>query len=210
MVSGTSAQDPSDGLRAWKRAATTATIERATLDLALEHGYDNVTVEMICTASSVSPRTFFNYFGSKEGAVLGPIAPEPADEERTTFLESSSLDVLTDLVAMLATLITDRSQDREVFATRRAVVIANPGLLGKQVDRMGELESRLLDLVLERFARQGRSGDLEDEARMVVAMTGAVLRFSARHWFESDDPQNILPLLLEHVALARLVARTGA
>jgi AcrR family transcriptional regulator len=209
-VSGTIAQDPGDGLRARKRAATAAAIERATLDLALEHGYDNVTVEMICAASSVSPRTFFNYFGSKEGAVLGPIGPEPTDGERTAFLESSSVDVLTDLVAMLATVITGRSQDRGAFAARRAIVIANPGLLRKQVDRMGELESRLLDLVLERFARQGRSGGLEDEARMVVTMAGAVLRFSARRWFESDDPLDLVPMLQEHLALARRVIRTGA
>ncbi|MET1016725.1 MAG: TetR family transcriptional regulator, partial [Leifsonia flava] len=57
--------EPTEGLRARKRAATRAAIERTAIDLALDVGYDNITVEMICDACMVSQRTFFNYFGSK-------------------------------------------------------------------------------------------------------------------------------------------------
>ena len=64
-------------LRDRRRAA----VERIALDLALEHGYDAVTVEMICDAALISPSTFFNYFGAKDRAVLGP-EPQPFDEGR--------------------------------------------------------------------------------------------------------------------------------
>ena len=73
MPTGTPVKSP---LRDRRRAA----VERIALDLALEHGYDAVTVEMICDAALVSPSTFFNYFGCKERAVLGP-EPAPLEED---------------------------------------------------------------------------------------------------------------------------------
>ncbi|HEV7168905.1 MAG: TetR/AcrR family transcriptional regulator, partial [Chloroflexota bacterium] len=69
--------DAGPGWRVRKRAAAQASIEDTAVSLALKHGYENVTVEMICAASSVSQRTFFNYFGSKEGVILGASRPAP-------------------------------------------------------------------------------------------------------------------------------------
>ena len=212
-MSGAIAHDPADGLRARKRAATTATIERVALDLAMQQGYDNVTVDMICAGAQVSPRTFFNYFGSKEGAVLGPAAPEPSDEERSAFIRSSSSDVIGDLTRMLTRVMIDNGHQREVFAARRAVVTATPALLRKQVDRVSDQEAKLTQLVLERFAHQGRTTqqtpDLEDEARMVVTFMGTLLRFSARHWFDGPESVDVLSLLEKSLALARRVAGNG-
>lgn len=208
-VSGTVAREPADGLRARKRAAMVARIERSALDLAIQHGYDNVTVDMICGASMVSPRTFFNYFGSKEGAVLGAAAPEPSDEERNAFVQSPRADVLADLLDLLASVMSEHDQDRDVIASRRSLVIANPSLMTKQLDRMGEQESKLTELVLQRLARQGRSGDaadLEAEAGMVVALAGSVMRFSVRRWFVWPDAgTGALEMLQADLALARRV-----
>ena len=57
-----------------------AVVERVALDLALDRGYEAVTVEMICDAA-VAAEHVFNYFGSKERALLGP-EPEPLDQDR--------------------------------------------------------------------------------------------------------------------------------
>ncbi len=54
-----------------KKLATRQALRCAALDLVATRGYAHVTVEDIAEAADVSPRTFFNYFPSKEAAVLG-------------------------------------------------------------------------------------------------------------------------------------------
>src|SRR3712207_6346148 len=61
-----------------KRARRAALVDAAHL-LVERDGLDAVTVEAICTEAGVSARTFFNYFESKDDAVLGmePLALDP-------------------------------------------------------------------------------------------------------------------------------------
>lgn len=60
-----------EGLRARKRRATRAAIERAAISLVEELGYDHVTSVMIAERANVSPGTFFNYFPTKDAAIVG-------------------------------------------------------------------------------------------------------------------------------------------
>lgn len=53
------------------------------LRLALEHGADSVTVEQISDTADIAPRTFFNYFPSREEALL------PAQEARLEGLRAA-------------------------------------------------------------------------------------------------------------------------
>ncbi|SES25325.1 transcriptional regulator, TetR family [Lentzea xinjiangensis] len=58
------------GLRERKKAATREALGDAAWSMCVEHGLDGVTVEQIARAAGVSLRTFFNYFSSKEEAVM--------------------------------------------------------------------------------------------------------------------------------------------
>lgn len=46
-------------------------IERAILEQVRERGYDAVTVEDVCARCDISKKTFFNYYESKEAAIMG-------------------------------------------------------------------------------------------------------------------------------------------
>lgn len=59
-----------DGLRERKKRETRLALSHATIRLAMQHGWDNVSVEDIAAAVNVSERTFRNYFGSKAEAVV--------------------------------------------------------------------------------------------------------------------------------------------
>ncbi|MDJ0322198.1 TetR/AcrR family transcriptional regulator [Cryobacterium sp. PH31-AA6] len=176
-----------DGLRARKRAATQTRLERAALALALEHGYDSVTVDMICEAGLVSQRTFFNYFGTKEGVFLGTAPPVPSDADLAAFVHGTGPDILGDLVGLITAALVGREPDLDVLKSRRMLIERTPDLLSLENTRIAELEESLTQLVLERLHARGRAEestpDLGDEACMVVALAGSVMRFSMQKWF---------------------------
>nr|ALC05358.1 transcriptional regulator [Corynebacterium deserti GIMN1.010] len=58
------------GLRESKKAATRTSLSRAAAQLALSEGSEGVTVVTIAAAAGVSPRTFHNYFASREDALI--------------------------------------------------------------------------------------------------------------------------------------------
>ncbi|MFC0675303.1 TetR/AcrR family transcriptional regulator [Brachybacterium hainanense] len=64
------------GLRAQKKRQARIAMHRAALELVAEHGYAQVTVEMIARQAGVSTRTFFNYWVTKDAAIVGLLAGE--------------------------------------------------------------------------------------------------------------------------------------
>lgn len=173
-----------EGLRERKRLALRATIESTALNLILEHGYEAVTVEMICNASMVSPRTFFNYFGSKEGVVLGSAPPVPSTEEIEKFVIGADSNVLADFVVMITAAFMDTQLNPEVFKARGLLIQRTPELFDRQLVRMAETEKQLVQIILQRFRAHGRDAeanpDLNDEARMIIALGMGVMRFVLR------------------------------
>lgn len=179
-----------DTLRARKRTATRLAIRRAAIDLALEHGFDNVTVDMICTASSVSPRTFFNYFGSKEGVYISPRKPLPGPDQLAAFVHGNGSSVFGGLFELIAATFVEAETSLELFQARHRLIHQTPELLDREKARISETEDIFVGYVLERYRQDGRTAgetpDLEDEARMVVALVSGALRFALQKWAASN------------------------
>src|SRR5258706_9266112 len=64
------------GRRERKKLATRQALSAAALRLALEHGPDNVRIDDIAEAAGVSPRTYNNYFSSREQAIIAAVTAE--------------------------------------------------------------------------------------------------------------------------------------
>lgn len=86
MISGPAIEDQQPSLRERKKLETRRAIQRIALDLVAKRGYAQVTVEDIAEAANVSPRTFFNYFPSKEAALLA------ANSERSEDIRQRLVD----------------------------------------------------------------------------------------------------------------------
>ncbi|MEE1622385.1 TetR/AcrR family transcriptional regulator [Zafaria sp. J156] len=206
-----------EGLRARKRRATREAIERAAVELSLEHGYEHVTVEMICEVADISQRTFFNYAGSKEGAVLGIEPPLPDQELRAAYVAGRGSDPLEDLLATLAEAFARMGGAApELFRKRRRVIESHPALALKEFARMEEAQSTVVELVRERLEEDdagaapggapspGRvAGERSLDARMTVSLAFGVMHFAAASWLDEGLPPDPGPFLAAALERAR-------
>jgi len=168
-------------LRDRKRAETWNALHRAAAGTALSRGLEQVTVEAVAAAAGVSCRTFFNYFPTKEDAVLGLREPT-VDEDML-----AAYDVDGDLLAetgrlMLSVMRSIQGGDDEA-GYRRELLAKYPHLLHRRFQYVTKVEQLLTGLVADRLrasARwQARPHEFEaaETARMLVMMVGAGVRY---------------------------------
>ncbi|GAA2216213.1 TetR family transcriptional regulator [Nonomuraea monospora] len=151
-------------LRQRTRLAAVHQILDTAMDLFDERGYTDVTVEQIATAAGVSPRTFYRYFGSKEGlfttdpyAVIGAEPPEyhidPAD------LPGSLLRMVA---AIADPAQRDAAQSGEPWRGMR-YVLEEPAVRAAVYAALDEHSRRLTDLL--------RAGEMPAARARVTART---------------------------------------
>jgi AcrR family transcriptional regulator len=165
-----------DGLRIRKKLATRRALHDAALRLVLERGIEHVTVEEISAAANVSARTFFNYFASKEQAVLGDMIT--VDPGRTAAAIQSAPTVLDGLREVALAVAGDTAPQREQVLMRWQVMERNPALLPHMFGRFMEFEQVLASALAE------RTGARPDDAypQLGAAIAGTALRLAVRRW----------------------------
>lgn len=167
---------PSSGLRATKKAQTRRALHRAALELALEQGPDGVTVEAIAARAEVSPRTFFNYFPSREAA-MSVSDPGIADRLAALLLARPGDEPITEaLRAVLTERVRELAADTEEWRLRRRLAREHPSLALASVELKQGLVRALVAAALEREGQDERTG-LATVVRVntVVAVVAAAL-----------------------------------
>lgn len=176
------------GLRERKKRATRLALERAAVDLAIRAGLDNVTVDAIAAEANVSTRTFFNYFASKDDALLGSGPPRPGPQSRERFVTGGpSGELVHDLKVFFASAVDDEPREVQVFLEnahrRKLLVEREPQLLPRVVATFAAMERFVTETVAARLG-----DDPEDMRPQVIAMiaTGTA-RLAMRR--AAADPQ---------------------
>lgn len=186
---------PSPGLRERKRVATRRAIQSAVLKLSTQRGYEHVTIEEISAAADVSPRTFFNYFASKEEAVVGDIPSIAALDAAQVFLEEGEgANLLSGLGRLFEAAAAEISDNRTASQQRRVLLRKQPALFDKRMTFLHMFEDELAELVAQRLVRDGdgdgaaRDGkESQQRAQMLSFIGFATMRLAYRRWIETDD-----------------------
>ena len=198
------------GLRERKRRATSRTIQFAVLELAVERGLDQVTVEEISRVANISPRTFFNYFPSKEAAMVGDNPLELPPGLIDSFVDGRAgadlVDGLLDLMQHIALIATG---DRELHQLRRQVLRSYPELFIIKVAGMHSFETVLAEAVERRLdaesVGQDAIGSRLAQARLTALVAIAALRHAVTSWAEGADDESLSEKLTESFSLLRRV-----
>ncbi len=193
---------PSAGVdrRTTAREATTRRIERNAVELSAEHGFDAVTVDMICAASGISQRTFFNHFATKDAAVLGRDLPI-IDGERARLFPESTGPLLGDTVRLVSLLPTIEG-DPSLAAARLRVVASTPSLFVRQMQRFEPVRAEIAGLIEVRLRRSAPAGESAaetgDRAELIAQLVAGALLFAAGRVMAGERRID-LPELLDDV-----------
>lgn len=176
------------GRRDRKKSETRRALRTAALRLAQEVGYENLTIEAITEAVDVSARTFFNYFGSKDDALLAldpEWAAELADSLSRRPAEENPVQALR---AVFVALADELIEGEPVWWARMELVRATPELWPQLVARFAQFERRLTEAVA---ARIGSDPDADLYPGVVAASVVGALRVAVEH---RRSGRNAVPL----------------
>jgi AcrR family transcriptional regulator len=189
------------GLRERKKRARREALVDATHRLAAEHGLEHVTVEAICAEVGISVRTFFNYFESKDDAVLG-MAQWALDPEASEVFASGGPtgDLLADLQVLVASILDSPPLGPDRMARAFELAKKDPEILVRAYVRIHRQHEDVA-----RLARR-RLGDGVDDA--LVHTVGALMMVLSHATFERWDAAGGTGELRDH--LPTIVADIGA
>lgn len=181
LMGSTEELDASLSRRERKKLETHHNIRRVALDVALEIGVESLTVEAITEAADVSQRTFFNYFSSKEDALISD-ASAAAEKLRPRILNRPAHESPLQALRMAITESDPLSflhADRDRALARFRLVRDNDALMSRQLRQFSLLERSLAEAIAERLQLDP---DSDLRPNLLAGVVSSVLRVAMSQW----------------------------
>lgn len=182
------------GLRERKKLATRLALHEAALRLVAERGLDRVSVDDIAERADVSPRTFFNYFPTKDDAVLGLDPAAPARQAEAIAARPADESAVEAMRAVAVAQAAEMAEDQQLWPLRIQVVEAHPVLVGKLAAAFGESDRVLAAAIAQ------RTGTGVDDALLPMLLAGvaaAAMRTALHRWSAGDFTASLPDLVDE-------------
>lgn len=189
---------PEVSLRERKTRERRAAIHTAAVDLVVDHGLDNVTVAHIAEAAEVSTRTFFNYFPTKEMAILGFTESADLATEVQQFVEDFEpvrerlAEDLAYTIRATFEFLVPRSTNRQKV---RTILSRYPHLSMLSLETRRSYSDQILAGVRRRIERHGVDFADEESAASATRMLAQLCSIPIEHTLrsaKSDPAQNLV------------------
>ncbi|MHA6629386.1 TetR/AcrR family transcriptional regulator [Pseudonocardia sichuanensis] len=190
------------GLRERKKQATREALRAAALRLALERGPENLRVDDIAEAAGVSPRTYNNYFASREQAIVAGVTAEREVRVAAAVARRSPGTGLAD--AVIDAVVAHYTEPPPSDVDGLLLVTTSPALRTAYLEAVTTIEEPLAAAIAERGGGIDRM-----TARVLAAGVAAATRIALQEWLRATGgsglvvPSGSLPDLLR-AALAPL------
>ncbi|HEX3678635.1 MAG TPA: TetR/AcrR family transcriptional regulator [Galbitalea sp.] len=181
-------QTSEPGLRERKRAETRDRLETAAVTLVLKNGLEHATLDAICEAADVSTRTFFNYFDSKEDAILGLKDSAITDESMAALIAShAGADPVELTVRLMFGVLSPSISSSTLFTSRMKIVKLHPQLLGRMANQMQRMTEQLTNAIrpILRSAPEFVNEDVTEtdlSVEVMLSLCSGATRAAVKEW----------------------------
>lgn len=184
------------GLREQKKHATRGALRAAALRLALERGPDQVRVDDIAAAAGVSPRTYNNYYPSREHAIVAAVTAERDERVASAVLARPARVRLSN--AIVDAVVQEYTDAGEQARDAMLLITTHPALCRVFVDTANSIEQALADAIARRV------GGIDDNtAQVLAASVAAAVRVALGRWIRSSGTSGLVVVSESLPALIR-------
>jgi len=172
--------------------------------LTAERGLAGFTIEELCAEVDISRRTFFNYFSSKDDAVLGVDSEEEAQKFASSFLAQGARGwerVIDDLFALAIMLFDEADIDTAAHSDFMRALEREPKLFARFIGATREREKQLQALIAE---REGVRAD-DPRAEAAVMVVSSLARIVGERQLDPDDTRDFAAIITDSLAALRTV-----
>jgi AcrR family transcriptional regulator len=189
---------PPPGLRERKKQATREALREAALRLAVERGPDQVRVEDIAEAAGVSPRTYNNYFASREQAIVAAVTADREARIAAAVAARPARVRLADAVteAVLEQYANPDERDREALL----LITTRNALRDAFLDTASAIEPPLTAAIAERLGETA-----PHTARILAASVAAAVRIALEGWLRPGQTASTAGLVVPAGSLPGLL-----
>lgn len=162
--------------RARKRQATRDAMHAAAIDLFLDRGLDEVTVEEIAERADVAASTFFRHFATKEDAVMVEIVGRFDELEES--LRSQPAGPIAEMLRGAVEGWRETRRDLRLLRAEVDLVANTDRLRARFVAMLLDYEDRFTAIL----AAEAAPAPTELQARLAAAWFLAAVRVALRQW----------------------------
>jgi AcrR family transcriptional regulator len=169
-------------LRERNRIEAWETIHDAAATIALDDGPTVATVDLIAARAGVSRRTFFNYFASKEDAILGISDPALSDAALEAF-NASTESLVVAATHLMAEIFRSAGPQGERAKRSITLIRQYPELRGRLGLHARSVIALATPVIAERIlaTRPDTEENTQLEAGAVAMLAGTILKFTYTH-----------------------------
>jgi AcrR family transcriptional regulator len=174
--------------REHKKARTRDDLVQAAMRLFTEKGFQNTTVEDIAAAASVSPRTFFRYFASKEEVVFPHKDDELASLQAALTARPATESALQALRAAVVAYLARFQSERDFHLLRIQLIRATPSLEAYGL----QLHQEWIRMLARALARRMKVNPTTDLRPLLLAGCGVIaMRSALEPWLQVNGTVDI-------------------
>jgi len=190
------------GRRERKAQETSSRLTSVSRRLTAERGLAGFTVQEVCDEADVSRRTFFNYFSSKEDAILGVHPDDEFQQLSNGFLERGSRGwsvVIDDLIELVIEHFEGMDLDPASHLEFHAALEREPQLLLRFMGVSRERDRQAVALVAKR-----ENVPVDDiRAQGAVSVLSALLKSAGDRYLNPENAVDFSSLIRNDLAAFR-------